>query len=199
MNPVPLHLRYKGDRNYLHGSDIYNAINSLAPTITGFQNAYLNHISFRSFCRRDADVSFDPPDEGHLIAATARIVAGPDYTKKAWIVESERKIEKRYDFDESRVVGKATCTSSSITLCCRTGFSPIEVVLAMTKSLSYQAYPKISGKWVFAQLDLMQPFLTDYNSIRIERKACIADRFTLNRIFQDDTHVGDIRFIVGNP
>ena len=199
MDEIPLHLRYKGDRNYLQGGDFYNRINSMAPTITGLDGAYLSQIVFRAFCRNDADICFYPPSSNNIVVGSGDCVSGENFKKKFWIIESDRLVKERYPFDEARIVEPAAWTSTTITLSLKTGYTPIEEAIALTKALSYKTYPSVLGKWVFGQLDLKQPFQSEYGTIHIEQKTSFAGKFILNAIYQDNTFVGDIRFIVGKP
>lgn len=199
MKSLPLNLQFKGGRNYLHGSDVYNAVNSLAPVISGRAEAFLKCISFRAFSRNDADLYMEPPGNHMRVVATGEIFAGDNFSGSVWVVESDRRVTQRYPFDEGRIVKASSFASSGITLSGRTGYSPIEEVIAVTKALCYKSFPVSAGKWLFGQLDLKQPFLAEYRHIRVETKSSIGGRFTFNLIYQDDICVGSIRFIVGEP
>lgn len=199
MERMPLGLRYKGTRNYIQGGDIYNAVNLLAPSVTGSVNAFLKSISFHNFCRNDADLCLTPPDGDLPAFATAQIAQPENHSKKVWLVESSRKIVDRYPYDESRIEKLSNCTPPSVTLSAGSGYTPIEDAIAITKLLAYREYPSVTGKWVFGQLDLDQPLRTDYRQMRVDRKSSIAGKFTVNLIYQDDIYIGTIRFIVGQP
>lgn len=199
MDRIPLGLRYKGERNYIQGGDIYNAVNALAPSLAGSNHAFLKYISFHSFCRNDADVSLIQPDGGQASFATAHIAVPGSPATKVWLIESDRKVVERYPYDESRITRLSTSAPSSITLNAGSGYTPIEDVIAITKVLAYQEFPSVAGKWVFGQLDLDQPLRTEYRQTRVERKNSIAGKFTMNLIYQDEVFIGSIRFIVGRP
>jgi hypothetical protein len=199
MDNIPLDLFYKGDRNYIQGGDFYNRINFLAPKIAGSSDTYLAHLVFRNFCRNDADIYLYPPDSQKALVGTGRIVSKHEDSQKIWIVESNRRIAKRYPFDEKEITAQSIIEASRITLSQKTGYSPIEEVIALTKALSYKTNPNIQGKWVFGQLDLNRPFLHEYHKVHIVQKATVAGRFLLCAIYQDSLFTGDIRFIVGEP
>ncbi|MFZ5573400.1 MAG: hypothetical protein ACOZF0_23605 [Thermodesulfobacteriota bacterium] len=106
---------------------------------------------------------------------------------------------ERYEFIESEITSAAIDGKNRIRLEIKTGYTPIEEVIALTKSLSYRLVPDISGKWLFAQLDLTHPFKKERKNLAIVQKSVLAKRFSDNEIFQDDEYAGNIRFIVGEP
>lgn len=195
----PLNLSYKGERNYIQGGDIYNAINTLAPDLLSKRNAYLRQIVFKKFCRRDPDVCLERPKNAKRLVAMGECASGTDFKKPIWVVESDRFINNRYAFEEERIISSAEIVGERISLQSSIVYTPIEDVIILTKALTYKLIPKVAGKWVFGQLDLIRPFLNGHSVIVIERKHVIGRKFTLNAIFQDGIHIGDIRFIGGQP
>jgi hypothetical protein len=199
MNDIPLYMTYKGDRNYIQGGDFYNRINEMSLSISGLRDAFLAKLIFRSFCRNDAALCLKQPADPEMIVGSGTIVSGENYSKNIWIIESKRTVNERYPFDEDIISRSAVCKAKQITLTKKTGYTPIEEAIALTKILSYKTYPDIPGKWVFGQLNLKQPFMSDYHTIHIEQKACVAGKFIFNTIYQNSMLIGDIRFIVGQP
>jgi hypothetical protein len=198
-DPMPLNLRFKGERNYLQGGDIYNALNCLAPGIAGCPDAYLCHITFRNLCKNDADLYMYQPEAHERVIGTGIIAAKEDLSVRVWVVESERPVAGRYAFDEQRIVSPAIITGKRITLRHTTVYSPVEDIIALTKELTYELFPVAQGKWVFGQLDINRPFLNEHHVISIEQRSSFAGRFTVNTIFQNEAPIGEIRFIVGQP
>jgi hypothetical protein len=114
-------------------------------------------------------------------------------------VESGRSALGRYEFDEDSLLAPAISNGEEIILRERSGYTPIEEIIALTKRLNYELTPDITGKWVFGQLNVNGPLPGDYSSLKICRTSEVVGRFSVNKIFIDDDAVGDIRFIVGEP
>lgn len=200
QNKYQLNLQYKGQRNYIHGSDIYNAINNVASQLTNKNRAFVSNLAFHRFAKKDCDLCLVQPLEKKDYVAKGNIkdIQGNDL-QQFWIVESDRDPVGRYDYDEKAIINLALIKDQEIILQEKTDYTPIEETIALTKSLHYKLFPDISGKWVFGQLDLVRPFSVKRNNLRIELKSAKSNRFTMSKIYEDDEFVGNIRFIVGNP
>ena len=194
MKHQALNLRLKGDRTYVHGSDIFNAA---AEVIRDSEyDGYLAHLSFRHLGRRDCDMLWRRPDAAAILVASGRMSGAG---RAFWIVESTRPVGGQYDFDEDALVAQTIIEEAEIRLERRSQYTAIEEVIALTKRLSYELEPNISGKWLFGQLNLKETLPGDYSTLVIRRKSGIPGRFNVNEVIVDQRSVGDIRFIVGDP
>ena len=197
---IELNLKYKGQRNYIQGGDVYNAVESLAETITGLENSFVSNLAFRKFARKDCDLCIEQPTELAPYIAKGKIAdAGGREVQIFWILESDRLVSKRYEFNEDEIVGSTVIKDKQICLYDKSVYTPIEEVIALTKALNYKLHPDITGKWVFGQLDLISPLTYVRNQLHIEFKTVRVNRFSVNEIYEDDNFIGDIRFIVGEP
>ncbi len=195
-------LSYKGNREYLHGSDIFNALSGMAAELTGVSGAYIERITFRRFARMSCDVSTEPPADPSGIVCQAKLHApGQAACTDVWLVETTNPVTSRKPFDEAQLLANATLGSDgrSARLPRGGGYSPIEEVIALTKHLNYAVSPTVNGKWVFGQLDLTKPLPADHQELEIRMKSLVGGRFTVNEILADSRSIGLIRFIVGAP
>jgi hypothetical protein len=197
--PRSLELQFKGSRTYLQGGDIYNSINNIAPELTGQSNAYLSQIVFRRFARRECEVWIEQSFDNDLLVATGLITYGKEESQRIWVVETNRPVNSRYEFNEKDIIDPAFMEGNQITLNKKTAYTPIEEVIALTKALDYALIPNVQGKWLFAQLELRQPFLKEQKSVRIVQKATLGRKFAIHDIFQDNVLIGEIRYITGEP
>ena len=130
-----------------------------------------------------------------------RFVRGTDgRLEPFWLFDREEEVLGRYAFDEEAIVGSAEICADekSISLLQSGAATPIEYVIALTKRLSYRLAPDIDGRWLFGQLNLDVP-LNASGVLRIFQKSILHGRMSINEIWLDDTRVGIIRFVVGNP
>lgn len=194
---IELQFEFKAERDYVHGSDIFNAISRIATQ--SFSRGFVTHIAFRNIARRQCVLAFE--NNTSLTAlATGTILAGDGRSQSFWLFDREEEVLGRYAFDEEAIVGSAEICADdrSISLLQNGAATPIEYVVAMTKRLTYQLAPDIDGKWLFGQLNLDAPFNSS-GVLRVFQKSILHGRMSINEIWLDDTKVGIIRFIVGNP
>lgn len=197
---VTLNLKFKGQRNYIQGGDIFNAINDLASQITDHKGAFVSNLAFRRFAKNDCDLYLDHPGDNKSYVARGNIADSQGGVRQRFFVfESDRVPAGRYDFDEDAIVKHALLEGQKVILQGRTAYTPIEEAIALTKAFHYKVFPAPAGKWVFGQLDLVRPFSLTRRSLWIGLEAAKAQRFTVSKIFEDDEFAGDIRFIVGEP
>ena len=196
MDRQQLDLKFKGDRTYIQGGDIYNVVDRFVRKTD--VASFLLYLAFRRFARQDCDLLWDRPASTEKLIAQGSVSLS-DSRRPFWIIESDRPAAGRYPFDEDSVVAPAVRHGEQIVLEKRSIYTPIEEIIALTKRLSYELTPDIDGKWVFGQLNLRCALPDEYRKLRITRKSEVAGRFSVNDIDIDDNQVGDIRFIVGAP
>ncbi len=191
-----LGLGFKGERTYIQGGDIYNAI-ATAIAIAD-PTTFVEHLAFRQFARRDCDLTWVKPDDGAVLIAQGRS-RSKDGPRPFWVIQSQRDAVGRRPFDEDSITDAAVSAGNEIWSQQRSAYTPIEEIIALTKRLAYELTPEVDGKWVFGQIDLEGPLPTAYEKIAIVQKNLIAGRFSVNEITIDETEVGNIRFITGAP
>lgn len=195
----PLQLQFKGDRKYLHGSDMYNTITQRMSAFTKDPTAYVNKIIFRQLARHDCDLWLESPEKSSRLIANGTCRLRDDSTLPFWLIESERQVVGRYEFDEDAISSPAELDDRFIVLTKRTQYSPIEEIIALNKALNYRLMPKVPGKWLFGQLTLQKALYRDYQKIKIIMRSAISGRFSVSDIEIDEKMVGEIRFVVGQP
>jgi len=197
MKAYKLNLGFKGNRNYIQGGDIFNAIQTIAREVVE-ENAWVKHIAFRGFAKNACDFILDRIENvpGNLVRATCNI----SFNKKlipAVIIETQEKITKRYPFDESKITKESLITGSAIKQISRAGYTDIEEIVALTKFLHNQILPVEHKRWIFSQLDLNIPLqLNEIERFTIDIKQNLGNRMTVSEISQHDNIVGKIKFTV---
>lgn len=194
-----LNLRFKGNRRYIHGSDIYNSINSLSSIFTGKPSSYVSRLVFRAFAYHDCDICIHNLNETRKIIATGTIADNAGTETPFWIFESDRAVNERYEFNESLITSSSYIHETCISITHETGFTAIENFISLSKELNYHLYPNILGKWVFGQLDLYRPFSDHYDMLSVQLKSAFRNQFTVSNLYQNNVNIGEIRFIVGQP
>jgi hypothetical protein len=191
-----LGLGFKGDRTYIQGGDIYNSIAAIISIAE--PSAFVEHLAFRQFARRDCDLVWERPDGTAVLIAQGRADSAVG-KRPFWVIESQRDPVGRRPFDENSITDAAVSDGNEIWTERRSVYTPIEEIIALTKRLAYELTPDVEGKWVFGQIDLGGALPEAYGKLGIVQTSLIAGRFSVNQIRMDDTEIGSIRFITGAP
>jgi hypothetical protein len=141
----------------------------------------------------------------------ARSCGGPPETKlgfrcrigeteiAGWLSETDEAITERVPYAEDEIVRQCVVDSGCATCERPSGFSPIEVVIAITKELHQRRYPDRAGKWIIVRLDLERVFEDRDRRLDVELERRLTDRLTKCRIAADGKRVGAIYFSLLRP
>ncbi len=196
-----LKLAFKGSREYLHGTDFFNALTDIAPEITGDPEATVDRLTFRRYARMACELTTVPPVDPSKLTGQARFrLSNGQSPLEVLLVETVTPVTDRRPFDEALLLASASFDQKFSLACLpeRSIYTPIEDVIALTKHLNYSVSPNVVGQWAFGQLDLLEPLLDNYQALVIQIKSIIANRFSVSYIQIDGRQIGSIRFIVGN-
>jgi hypothetical protein len=188
-----LHFRFKGDRNYVHGSDTFEALEALLNQ----DDMHVRRLTFRRFSHHQLECAFSRP--GGMTIADGQAVGASGRRTEFWLLETLERVVDRYEFDESLIIKGAQVNGEVIEAESLSGYSVIEQAIALTKALNYARAPKVSGKWVFGELCLNQDLPTHASHYCIRQTALLANRFSVQEIRLDGKLIGELRFIVGKP
>ena len=195
----PLTLCFKGDRTYLHGTDVYESVVSALqarwPNANGGLSFAFHRIA-RNQCHAILTDSGDRVRRPENIAAQMTIRAG-EHTLTAWVVEGTESIDCGVPYDEDAITARCEIRSEEIAISAPTDNTPIEIAVAMTKRLHYALDPNVSGHWMFTRLDLERPFKpTDRTGMRVVRRQSLGVRLSRSEVFSGEVRLGDIFFSV---
>lgn len=191
-----LKLNFKGQREYVQGGDIFNAAVRVLKNEVA-TNSWVKSIIFRRFAYYDCDldlssnVKYDPKK----LVASIIVSTGGGIINGA-IIESDRQISNRIEFDEEKIFSVSVIENRAIKQLQPTVFSPVEVAIALTKKLHNKVFPLSTGKWVFSELHLLQDFSGDVSKYCVAIKQSLGGRMTISEIQENELTIGKIKFIV---
>lgn len=198
MQRVLLDLPYKADRNYLHGTDMYDAIvhhvGATQPERCDGQFGLL----FRKLCRHQGSLSFFadnglvPPPEN--LVAEFRLLTGSQKIV-GWVCETTQPVTRRIPYREEQIVGQCIIQDQMIEISRPTSFSAIEVLVAMNKHLHEVFCSSKNGKWLFTRLELerlLRP--TDASTFKIVLSQNFRNLMTKSTILIENSILGYIYF-----
>ena len=143
--------RFKGDRDYLHGTDILPATLNV---LKGEQipNAITNiDIVFHALARTCLTLSASAPPGAAINAQLKCDINGE--RKKFVLTEDGRPILERCAYPEDQIVAATDISPAAGTATCAVAlpFTNIERWVAMVKALHQAVYPEARGKWLFVR------------------------------------------------
>jgi len=196
---IQLGLTYKGERHYIHGSDLFNAVQFAAQGMPGGEGAYISRLGFNHFAYHQCELYLDECVGSNSTVAEGELKFSDGTDKRFCLREGTRKPTARNPYDEDSMVTVAAYSGQSATLQAPINYTTIEVVIALTKVLNYRLATPKQGKWVFGKIELSQSLPEIRKFITVTRTKAIPGRFSVNQIDIDGGIVGSVQFIVGTP
>lgn len=188
-------LFFKGDRDYVHGPDLYTAALLSARGKLG-PAAWIDRITLSAMVRSECEIVAQSV-EGASASISIRNGAQVD----RWsIVATDFPIEIRYQYDEEGMVGTARIEGSRIELPARSRATAAEEVVALTKRLHQQLRPRPRSKWIVVGFRLDQPLeIRSPGPFAVELVRCLGDALTISRIYAQGRVIGEVTFSCISP
>ena len=164
MKSEKSHFKFKGTRDYVHGTDIYNyilekllMINKDIKSFSKFNLSFLRQTmtnidfysgtkeEFQNFANKEA-ITF----RGSVLEKNEAIMF--------WGVENNEPIDGRYEYNEKKIEDSCIAEANRISFDSKlSDLSFIENIIPMNKKLLAVSCPQFKGKWMFTRLDLDSP------------------------------------------
>ncbi len=148
---LPLDLAFKGGRDYLHGTDLHDAVRDAVAARWG--DATSVDLSFHSLARSAVRLTDAAPAQQAV--ALCRCSAG-GAPRQLWLVQTGHAVLGRRAYDEAAIVAALQVDAGQrlAVLDGDSGGSDIETWVAMIKRLHQLAFAERSGKWLFVRARL---------------------------------------------
>lgn len=196
MIEYDLDLKFKGGRDYLHGTDIFSStLNCLSAHYGKIKD--IDFAFHRQAHKQLKLVLSDSPLQDGAVSVCSFSIDG--IRKRAGLYETQYAVTERYPYPEDEIVN-----SMDIDIVGRKGelqgevvYSDIEIWVAMTKALHYRVFPHLKGKWFFVRGRFHEYTLS---SVAKRREIVIAssfnDKLTRSEAMQDGVKLGEIYFSI---
>lgn len=200
MTEYPLELAYRGDRKYLHGTDLYKAVQDAAID-SEIQISAPFSFQFRSLLRAQPDLIWVDEMSAEFRnnpALKAEFHCNVDgELRHAGILESTRQIEERKVCNE-----KDVASTGEVDLANRIGTmvgggcgNTIEKIVFLNKKMHSEVLDHVKQRWLFAKLEISVPFEASTELLlSLKMRQVLADRLTRTEIFLEDQSCGFITF-----
>jgi len=199
MEIIPVNFRFKGARDYVHGTDMYDQLLPLLmERLTGGTVAALK-MTIRGVMRRQGRLLIE--SEGQGASRPDGVKAEFCLTRQkhgifGWLTEDSREILDRYSYDEAPLLALCSVRRNHVALEYNPGYTPIEVLVAMNKLLMETLFPDEKGKWFFTRLQLARPLEPgDMEDLVLEHEMSLpGNALTRTRIRSGREGLGSIFF-----
>lgn len=196
--PYQFECPFKGDRHYLQGADIFNALCDWMLQTHRPADVRRLDLSFRQLTSQRLEIlDHECPQRVSPVATATCDVNGQ--VLRLWLYECGEMVEHRVPYDESRMT-----QGLNVDLARRAAFSEVsspfsemETWVALTKALHKACLPEVRARWVFARIVLpngLQWPLEGKRQLVIEGNW--HNRLTRTRLDRDGQRVGEMYFSV---
>lgn len=194
-NNLDLEFCFKGNRTYVHGTDIFN---KLIEYLHDENKVVLSlDLSFHGIANSSLMLSDTKPDNENSLKFAFKYMDINNNKQILYGSESNKTIDCRYEYDED-LICKASILDvkkQKIELCEDTNYSFIENIVALNKYLLENLFPDAKGKWYFTRLQLKEDINKNkIDAIRLEFKTNFNFKLTKTEIFIDNKALGFIYF-----
>jgi len=198
MNTISANFKFKGDRNYIHGTDMYNHTLKQLVKAHEFNTSNRVRFSIHSIASRQCQLILGEPGESfskpnNLIADL--VIETPEGPIAAMVVETDQPVTERYPYDEAKIESLCEITDQQIEIKGNSGYTPIEVAVAMNKQLHNHLLPHKDGKWFFTRIDLDRLLKKEHSeNLTIVFKHNFNNRLTKSELLFRGESIGNIFF-----
>lgn len=184
---------FKGNRTYVHGTDIYNKMTKFLSDDKQIQSLDL---SFHGIAKTNIEISKDKPVDESLLKFAYKYTDDKNNKTILYGIENNDPIECRYEYPEDAIcnLSKLDLQNEEVVLEDKSSFSFIENTVAINKYLLENLFPDVNGKWYFTRLQIKQIRKDNSYPLKLILKANFNFKLTKTEIFIDEVSIGFIYF-----
>jgi len=192
MKKFDLEFCFKGNRTYVHGTDIFNKV------IEQCKNEMLNEkidLSFHGIANTNVSLIDEKPKDEALIKFVIKFNNKNHERTVLYGVENGINISCRYEYPEEGIceLSDLKVEKQVISLQVSSSYTFVENSVALNKYLLENLFPNLNGKWYFTRLQLNKVPYIEY-PLRLQLKANFNFKLTKTEIFINDESIGFIYF-----
>lgn len=194
MNKHNLEFCFKGNRTYIHGTDIYNNM------FEYLQNSKCEistiDLSFHGVSETNIQISEEKPEDESLLKFAYKYTDKQHNKTILYGVENDDEVECRYEYLEEDIcnLSELDLEKQEVILKKDSSFSFIENTVAINKYLLENLFSDAKGKWYFTRLQIKQIPKDKNYPLKLVLKANFNFKLTKTEIFIDEESIGFIYF-----
>lgn len=204
MNAQTLEFRFKGNRSYVQGPDIFNSVSKVA-----YSNdlGYISRLKFNFPLRSNAKFiegnALEQFSNDRFCATGMLTNINNSRCPFALLPLADSWVRDRYYYDEEEITNALAINedSKSATLLSSTRYSLMEEIVASIKFINNTLCLPDSKKWLFTGISLKSPIPESRLNLplKVVLRQLIANSFSRNEVFLGVDHLGTVDFTLGEP
>ena len=188
----------KGNREYVHGTDIFNhLLKDVARDSVPLSNIEL---IFSRRIENTACTWYQSRDKGRIHALSAPCRGHYQLGDVVYYVslapQETQGARTRIEYDEDAITAGSRLTVSTAVVRTNRNYTFIENLIALNKQFHNTYYTPPVNKWMFAKLELTSA-PDDTENIELRVASMIPNRLSKCRIVADKTEIGFLFFAIG--
>jgi hypothetical protein len=179
--------QFKGNRNYVHGTDMVNKYLSNKSGVKSFS------IQIKKMTSKNLRITNNAVDQ---VVVSEFIIQNNNKMEKDYFVETEVEASGRYDYDEEALVSEAQIKQDekSISMDSNNSYTFIENVVALNKKLVTRLISD-EVKWLFVGLELTEiPIVKDDAKLLLSVIKNLGTKLVQSKIALNEKEIGTIKF-----
>ncbi|TLD84599.1 hypothetical protein LS70_003365 [Helicobacter sp. MIT 11-5569] len=184
---------FKAERDYVHGTTIYDFLLDNISGIGGGGGDLLLDLVFHKLARKNLCFTMEKPQNLEDIVLTLKCQNKKEKIK-IFATEYEKNIVKRIPYNEDEITNKATFSDNQAIISKNSNYSFIEHLVSLNKSLLSKIFDDIKGKFYFSRLELKEGFIRDFSSIQLFYQSHFNYQLMKTIVFVDKREIGYIYF-----
>jgi hypothetical protein len=197
FNPLPLH--FKGERDYIHGTDMLlygiDVLNSAFSVSIEKLEFSIHKMTNKNLSLECSQAVGAPKLSIQDVAVLTFQSQGLSWCAR-WIEQDSIPTE-RMPYDESQIVTlcKLDLENKILTLQQETPFNFIETVVSMTKLLHQRLFPEVTAPWVFCRWSsAFWPVNTTYKGLSVQHKQKLGTKLSCCDVSLEGECIAQIYF-----
>ena len=191
---IPLNLCYKGERDYIHSTDIYQEL--VSNLVESGESIKLFSLSIHKIIRNQCDIIVTESRENiDTKNKVAQFLIQKNVKILGYLSESNKVVNCRYEYNEELMENSIKIVENTIIQTEDISFKPIELISYMTKILHNKLLPPYGKKWMFTKVETAELFNdANKNRYKIKLNNNFNNKLTKSEIIYSNKIVGHIYF-----
>lgn len=150
---IRLNICFKGERTYLHGTDIYNEVTK---HLSDDMRKGDFELSFHELIHTDVELSDTKPQDKAALKFVCKYVSRDNRRQMLFGVTTDTPVNCRVEYCEDKIRSRATLRPDikEIVLATPSPYSFIENATALNKYLLEELFPAVAGKWYLTRIQI---------------------------------------------
>lgn len=204
MKKIDLNFRYKGDRQYIHGTDMFNKCFRVMKEQT---QGKIENLEFTIHKMTDSNLSLMLYQNQQFLDVDDRDIAILKFSScgllwQANLINADTKPTDRYSYDEASIVELCEIDDTARYIFLNSGetpYSEIETLVSMTKALHLKLFPQLLSSWVFCRWESpCWPLGGSMRGVCIRLLQAAGTRLTKSEVSLEGEVLGNIYFSARN-